>query len=148
MRFPVFFFFLFFLTAPVEAHGAFCEEYELVADRVVQWDLGSDFSQSVPLAAIYGGELHPSQVRLQLSSRGDGLLHGSYVRSTEGGAFGYEYNIARLTIEIGDETIDQDYTGGCVDPAQGLFPGHRLDLLPIPVKSRGLQPVHIRVWGR
>jgi hypothetical protein len=146
--------FSFLLTTSVEAE--MCGLSNTLIERDFVWDFQEGFLESVPLPQVYGGTEYPSHVNLTLSATDPTRLFGTYAWTTND--LGFEYNLYRLQIQIGDgedaQLIDQDYTNGCRNPPQGLDHGKHLDLVPIALRPHndgsplGLERVHLRFWGK
>jgi len=150
---------LFFYTSLSRAD--FCEDENLVLDTELQWDFANGFLHEFALPTHRGGQLYPTKSVLQLGSGGAASeLWGFFDFPRAPNQVGLEYNLYRLQIQIGADAepdrqvIDQDFTADCTGPGAGLWPGGRLELKPLKIEphgngtARGLEPVHLRFWGK
>lgn len=144
----------FLLADSVEA--GLCGASNTQIEQEFTVDFQNGFEQQILLPMVYGGKVYPSIVELRLSNAGDGILLGRYGWTLN--TLGFEYNLYRLQIQIGDgpdaQQIDQDYTNNCANPPVGLARGSQLDLLPIRLSAHadgsplGLEHVRLRFWGK
>lgn len=151
---------LLLFLASSTARANFCEDENLVLDVELSWDFANGFRQELTLPTHRGGELYPTKTVLQLGNGGDGELLGRFEFLRAANEVGLEYNLYRLQIQIGGDAepdrqlIDQDFTASCTSPGAGLWPGDRLELRPIKLEPhangapRGVEPVHLRFWGK
>jgi len=151
---------LLLLFTASAARADFCQDANLVVDTRLTWNLSEGFEQDFALPTHRAGILYPSKTVLYLKGDGRSALDGLFAFQSPVGQAEYEYNLFRLSIEIGNEgetdhqIIEQDYTEDCTGPGFGLMPGDHVSLKTIKIEPhadgtpRAMEAVHLRFWGK
>jgi hypothetical protein len=152
---------LLFTLSPFALAEDYCLDSELVVDQDLVWDFGAGVQSEVPLPTHRMGSLVPTNARAYFTSEpASPYMNIDFALPAKPGeTYGLEYNLYRVELRVGatapdEQLLDLDFTSGCQKDAPSVFPGQSRKAGTVKVLPRadgwprGLELIHLRIWGR